>query len=189
VLWRAFDLPKARAHGKHVAAPAEGGGPDKAVVVLIDEIDKADPDVPNDLLVALDARWFSVDDIDDEVRAPADLELLMVITTNGERDLPPAFVRRCVDHRIDMPSVAWMKTIAREHFPEVSQSLLDALGVTMGKIQTRANDAKRREPSTAEFLDALRALQELHIDETESDIWRDLTEATLWKAGGERGSS
>jgi MoxR-like ATPase len=188
VLWRAFDLTKARAHGKRAAEPAEGAGPDKAVVVLIDEIDKADPDVPNDLLVALDARWFSVDDIDDEVRAPADLQLLMVITTNGERDLPPAFVRRCVDHRISTPSIKWMKTVARTHFPKVSQGLLDTLGVTMEEIQKRAKDAKRREPSTAEFLDALRALQKLRVNKRESKIWRDVTEATLWKAGGERSS-
>ena len=186
VLWRAFDPTKARAHGKRAAEPAEGAGPDKAVVVLIDEIDKADPDVPNDLLVVLDERWFSVDEIDEKVRASADLQLLMVITTNGERDLPPAFVRRCVDHQMSTPSSEWMKTIARTHFPKVSQSLLDALGVTMEEIQKRARDAKRREPSTAEFLDALRALQTLRVDKTESEIWRDVTDATLWKAGGER---
>src|SRR5262249_18525377 len=106
VLWRAFNLELALTVGKRAAGsppgvePPANPAPGRGVVVLIDEIDKADPDVPNDLLVVLADRWFKVDDLDDqEVRAPEDLALFMVITTNGERDLPAAFVRRCVDYR------------------------------------------------------------------------------------------
>jgi MoxR-like ATPase len=186
VLWRAFDPWNAMGHGKQRPnrAPPPGAA---GVAVLIDEIDKADPDVPNDLLVVLDERWFAVDDIDEVVRAPADLRLFMVITTNGERDLPSAFVRRCVDYRIETPDIGWMKKIARAHHPDVAQGLLDRLGDTMEEMTKRASAEKRRGPSTAEFLDALRALQKLKIDDPGSTIWRQVTEATLWKTGHERG--
>ena len=106
-LWWTFDSAGAgtlgaseserQTHAKHFEAPRHPGtGPTQGdAVVLLDEIDKAEPDLPNDLLEPLDRRRFQVPQ-GPEVKAADSLNYLVLITTNGERELPPAFLRRCV---------------------------------------------------------------------------------------------
>jgi len=173
VLWWAFDQQTAKVRGVDVAgltaeqrelfreAPDPSlitGGDD--VVLLLDEIDKADPDVPNDILEPLDRRSFTP-----RKGKPiaAKGEILMVITTNGERDLPPAFVRRCVLLTLGELSEDRLLAIARLHFgPETKGSQLyeRAARLTM-RLATHAQHNSTREPSTAEFIDMIRACRGL----------------------------
>jgi MoxR-like ATPase len=90
--------------------PSKAGG-ETNVVLLLDEIDKADPDVPNDLLEPMDQRRFHL--FGDEIKAPKTLEMLTLITTNGERELPPAFLRRCVTLRL--------KDVEQDHLVQVAR--------------------------------------------------------------------
>lgn len=149
-----------------------GDKPEACAVVLIDEIDKADPDVPNSLLVALGDRRFDVTDLPDgeEVResgAPS----LVVITSNEERDLPPAFVRRCVVLRVDQHSDATLKDIARRHVGSVDDYPLDHLVTELNEARALAKADHRRMPSTAEFLDAVRACRGHGVsDEKHADL-------------------
>ena len=109
--------------------------PDHAnkTVLLIDEIDKAEPDLPNDLLEPLDRRRFSRPD-GKHVEAGDDLEILTIITTNRERELPAAFMRRCVSLVLKAPDESKLQTIAHHHFPD-SKNRLDnnrVLGIGPG---------------------------------------------------------
>lgn len=146
-------------------------------LVLLDEIDKADPDVPNDLLEVLDERKFTVRETGDEI-VKARQHLLIVLTTNDERELPQAFLRRCVTLELQGPPDAeWLVEIARRRYPTLrtkgqtkaewtaQSKTWDELCVAvahelMGRRQ-RARDTGRRKPSTSEFLDALKACREL----------------------------
>lgn len=188
VLWRAFAPETAAAHGKPPAARAWGDA-GKHAVVLIDEIDKADPDVPNDLLVVMEQRQFRVFETNTQVEAPEDLETLVVLSTNGERDLPPAFLRRCVMHRIEFPKdlrerTQHMRNIVRRHFPDEKLLDDDLLGELIGlfaKVRDGAALRKLREPSTAELIDAARACQALGIHSTDNPTWERIATAAMWK--------
>lgn len=150
-LWKAFDLP-----------PDASG-----VVVLIDEIDKAEPNVPNDLLVPLGLRRFTVDETGEVVSAhPPSVAnpsapfgpVLIVITDNEERDLPPAFLRRCVVHRIAPPSIDHLLKVAKARFGERVAGLSSTLTIAshFASAKEVAGDrASIRPASVAEFLDAL----------------------------------
>jgi MoxR-like ATPase len=179
ILWRAFNREDASRYGAVVSNSPIDTRPE--VVVLIDEIDKADPDLPNDLLVALDEKRFVVEDIGHEVTASSDLKLLVVITTNGERDLPPAFVRRCVTYRIPSPEKKRLKAIGLEHFPEAKEEFLDEVSDTLDTIAANAAKERRRAPSVAEFIDAVRALSALGITDATSAAWKSVTAATMIK--------
>ena len=85
-------------------------------VVLIDEIDKADPDVPNNLLEPLGRLSFEAPELPKPVVAPEVRIPLVILTTNEERDLPAAFLRRCVEHRIGTPDPEWLRRIGKAHF-------------------------------------------------------------------------
>jgi MoxR-like ATPase len=128
-------------------------------VVLIDEIDKADPEVPNNLLEALGRLLFNAAELPRAVTAPADRVPLVVLTTNEERDLPAAFLRRCVEHRIECPDAARLRLIGERHF---------------GKDFTPSHHdlVLQLEPkSPAEYLDALRACRRLLANHTtEADL-------------------
>lgn len=171
VLWRAFE-PSSETTGK--SGPADG------VVVLLDEIDKAEPDVPNDLLVALDERWFKVPELGQLIEAPPKLEILMIITTNNERDLPSAFVRRCVVFEIPPHDRAQLERIARLHHPQISTTLLQSVLKMFDELVEDAKKQRLRPPSTAELLDALRACSALEIDGGFSH-WEQVLRAALWK--------
>ena len=187
-LWWAFDAAGAARRG----APRlpEGVSPatdpqarveSDAAVVLIDEIDKAEPDVPNDLLQALDVSRFSVDDLDPPRTVQGTSgKLLMLITTNGERELPAAFVRRCVVLTLQQPSADWLVTIANQRFGRRGQALHREIAARLMVLRRQAEENGHREPSTAEYLDAVAACRDLGIS-TASAEWQLLEQAVLWK--------
>jgi MoxR-like ATPase len=124
------------------------------VVLLIDEVDKADIEFPNDLLFELDEMKFHVLETDEWVRAAR--RPVVLVTSNSEKELPDAFLRRCVFHYIDFPDEAQMRAIVDVHFPRLSEELLrGALKVFYG---LREVPGLRKKPSTSELLDWLRAL-------------------------------
>jgi MoxR-like ATPase len=187
VLWRAFQPKTAAEHGKSPVARAWGDQGEHAVV-LLDEVDKADPDIPNDLLSVLDQREFRVTETDRRVAASAKLEVLVVLSTNGERDLPPAFLRRCVAHHIAFPSdpvkrAEHMRVIVRKHFSaqEVSDDLLAAVIDLFGAVKDGAELRKLRAPSTAELIDALRACVRLGVKASTDPVWERIATAAMWK--------
>lgn len=170
--------------------------PDQAVV-LIDEIDKADSDTPNGLLVPLGSHEFRVTETDTMVRDrplardTSSSHLLIVITTNEERDLPQAFMRRCVVYRLTEPDTQKLVDIAARHlevyeglFTESDRELAEALAAELDRIRKRSDDKGARPPSTAEYLDALRACRILGIA-VGTERWDQLCGLTLTK-GTER---
>ncbi|SDF11173.1 hypothetical protein [Rhodospira trueperi] len=132
------------------------------VVVLIDEIDKAEAELPNGLLDALGSRAFVPAGRSDPVQARQ--WPLVVVTTNEERRLPDAFVRRCVVHMMRIPDneadfITWMVARGRVHFPQAS----DAVLTLAAELTYQDRDACRRQrlrplPGQAEYLDLLRAV-------------------------------
>lgn len=142
-------------------------------VVLIDEIDKADPDVPNDLLVAIGSRCFRVTETGHEVRS--ELTPLLIITSNNERALPNAFLRRCIVHRLEPPNAIRLEEIANLHFPderEQSQELFKELAAKVVKMRDDAVEHGGPAPSTPEYIDAVRACLELNIRPGDSAEWQ-----------------
>lgn len=151
-------------------------------VILLDEIDKAEPDLPNDLLEPLDRLSFQVPS-GPRVHATSGLKLLVIITTNGERELPPAFLRRCVSLVLGDPSEDRLKDIATHHYPNLDRDLLGAVATKVIEHQRTARDAGQRPPSTSEYLDALRACDELGIHPAHP-LWERVSRATLAKDSG-----
>lgn len=135
--------------------------PDGGAVLLIDELDKAEPDVPNDLLEVLDTRSFQV--LGQPVR-PERSELLVAITTNLERELPGAFMRRCIVYRFPDAGPGWFSGIARHRRPEVSEALAQRVEERLLYYRGQAKSRDTRLPGTAEYLDALDALHRLGLD-------------------------
>jgi len=151
-------------------------------VLLIDEIDKAEPDVPNDLLEPLDLRSFSLPD-GSPIQAPEEQRLLTIITTNGERSLPPAFLRRCITLVIDEPSEKDLIAIANAHVPQAEDDLVSALAERTIRLREAAPAEGRRAPGTSEFLDAIRACVELgvSVDDDAGSTWSHVERAILQK--------
>lgn len=179
VLWRAYDPADAAGFGAGGAAVDT-----RDAVVLLDEIDKADPDVPNDLLGVIEDRSFRVAETGHVVRKPDTRKIFLVLTTNRERELPGAFMRRCVVFDLEDPGADVMKTIARRHHGEgvaAVEALLDPLWAALSALRTRAEAGRLRAPTTAEFLDALKACLGLGIAGEKDPRWKRVTEATMWK--------
>lgn len=127
---------------------------DEPSVVLVDEIDKADPEFPNDLLRELDEMAFTITEVDETIRATN--RPLVIITSNAEKELPDAFLRRCIFHFIDFPTPERMRSIIDVHHPEVSENLVDA---ACGRFfQLRQQRGLRKRPSTSELVDWLAVL-------------------------------
>jgi MoxR-like ATPase len=125
------------------------------VVLLIDEVDKADIEFPNDLLHELDRMRFRVVETDDEVVAKQ--RPVVIITSNNEKELPDAFLRRCVFHFIDFPDQELMKRIVAVHHPDADASLVtQALSVF---YEIRDMKRLRKRPSTSELVDWLAVLR------------------------------
>ena len=124
------------------------------VVLLIDEIDKADIEFPNDLLNELDEMIFYINEIDETVSAIH--RPIAVITSNAEKELPDAFLRRCIFHYIEFPDAALMEEIVRVHLPDIKDNLLGEALTTFYKL--REVDGFRKKPSTSELIDWLQAL-------------------------------
>ena len=132
----------------------------KRVVLLIDEIDKADVEFPNDLLNELDRMQFHIDETQQDV--VADQRPVVIITSNAEKELPDAFLRRCVFHFIDFPTPELMNDIVRVHHPDVHESLIDQALKTFYEIRGMRHLRKR--PSTSELVDWIAVLQRAGID-------------------------
>ena len=127
--------------------------PEQAVL-LIDEIDKADIEFPNDLLRELDRMEFYVYETKDTVKA--EHRPIVVITSNNEKELPDAFLRRCFFHYIRFPDKETMEKIVRVHFPDIKKNLLkEAMEVF---FSIRDVNGLKKKPSTSELLDWLRLL-------------------------------
>lgn len=127
---------------------------EEQVVLLIDEIDKADLEFPNDLLWELDQMEFYIPETQETIRARQ--RPIVIITSNAEKELPDAFLRRCVFHYIEFPEQAQMEQIIRVHFDRLDEHLVQqALAAFYWVRQLRDIEKK---PSTSELVDWLRAL-------------------------------
>jgi len=134
---------------------------DGRVVLLIDEIDKADIEFPNDLLQELDRMEFFVYETQQTIKAKH--RPIVIITSNNEKELPDAFLRRCFFHYIKFPDEATMADIVEVHFPGVKQKLVsEALRVF---YELRTAPGLKKKPSTSELLDWLKLLLVEDIDE------------------------
>jgi MoxR-like ATPase len=147
-LWQAFDA-------------------DARVVLLIDEIDKADIEFPNDLLQELDRMEFHVYETGETIRAKH--RPVVIITSNNEKELPDAFLRRCFFHYIRFPDPETLAAIVRMHFPGIKEALL-AEALTRF-FELREVPGLKKKPSTSEVLDWLRLL--LAEDLTPEDLRKD----------------
>ena len=147
-LWQAFE--------------AEG-----RVVLLIDEIDKADIEFPNDLLQELDRMEFHVYETGQTVTAKQ--RPIMIITSNNEKELPDAFLRRCFFHYIRFPDIETMRKIVEVHHPGIKDALLTAALTQFYDL--REQQGLKKKPSTSEVLDWLKLL--LAEDLTAEDLQRD----------------
>ncbi|MEZ5080157.1 MAG: MoxR family ATPase [Thermoleophilia bacterium] len=127
---------------------------DKRVVVVIDEVDKADLEFPNDLLWELDRMSFHIPETGDTVTARQ--RPVVIVTSNAEKELPDAFLRRCVFHYIAFPDPEQMAEIVRVHHPNLQDDLLQAAIEAFYVVRQMDGLAKR--PSTSELVDWVQAL-------------------------------
>lgn len=186
-LWWSLSPTLARELGRtepyqEINASRRGGS-----VVLLDEIDKANPNVPNDLLVPLGCSTFVVDCVfDEEIQvAAAEPEgeapqghkqtwsrRLVLITTNEETQLPAAFLRRCITFRTTAPDKAKFLSVAKLHyntFCEENPTLMDQI---IDKFISQRASVQERKPSLAEFVDAIRACIQMDITDLDSKEWQ-----------------
>jgi MoxR-like ATPase len=131
------------------------------VVLLIDEIDKADLEFPNDLLHELDRMRFRVVETGEEIVAGE--RPVVIITSNNEKELPDAFLRRCVFHFIDFPDPSFMRRIVAVHHPDLPGTLVDQTLKAFYEI--RANTRLRKRPSTSELIDWIAVLKRAGVSE------------------------
>ena len=133
---------------------------DTPVVLLIDEIDKADIEFPNDLLQELDRMEFFVQETGETISA--EVRPIVIITSNNEKELPDAFLRRCFFHYIRFPDDETMKAIVEVHFPGIKPRLVSEALRTFYEI--RDTPGLKKKPSTSELLDWLKLLLVDDID-------------------------
>ena len=145
------DIARYIKHGKL----GEAFEADEQVVLLIDEIDKADLEFPNDLLWELDQMEFYIHETKRNVKAKH--RPIVIITSNAEKELPDAFLRRCIFHYIEFPNQELMEEIVKTHFPNVEENLMkNAMKVFYWIREIRD---LRKKPSTSELIDWINALQ------------------------------
>ena len=135
VLWNAFEAKK-------------------KPVLLIDEIDKADIEFPNDLLHELDAMEFFVYETSQNISAKQ--RPIVIITSNNEKDLPDAFLRRCFFHYINFPSVETLKEIVKVHYPDIKRNILNSSLKSF--LNVRETPGMKKKPSTSELLDWIKLI-------------------------------
>lgn len=134
---------------------------EKAPILLIDEIDKADIEFPNDLLLELDRMEFHVYETGETVKAVN--RPIVIITSNNEKELPDAFLRRCFFHFIKFPDEDTMKEIIDVHYPDISKKLVkEALNIF---FEIREVPGLKKKPSTSELLDWLKLLMAEELPE------------------------
>ena len=144
--------------GEAFSAPAR-------VALLIDEVDKADIEFPNDLLHELDRMRFTISETRDEVVARE--RPVVIITSNAEKELPDAFLRRCVFHFIEFPDRELMTRIVRVHHPDLETRLLEQTLETFYSLRDVAGLRKR--PSTSELIDWIAALRRAGVNSVKFD--------------------
>ena len=144
---------------------------EERVILLIDEIDKADIEFPNDLLQELDKMEFYVYEIDETIKAKK--RPIIIITSNNEKELPDAFLRRCFFHYIAFPDEATLRRIVDVHFPDIDRTLV--ANALRGFFELREVPGLKKKPSTSEVLDWLRLL--LAEDLAPEDLRRDVKNA------------
>jgi MoxR-like ATPase len=137
-------------------------------VLLIDEVDKADLEFPNDLLRELDEMRFTVIETGDEIVAKQ--RPVVIITSNNEKELPDAFLRRCIFHYIEFPDAPLMKRIVDVHHPNLDATLLDQVLIKFYWLREQSD--LRKKPSTSELIDWISALLRAGIshDQLEAHI-------------------
>lgn len=133
---------------------------DEQVILLIDEIDKADLEFPNDLLWELDRMEFYIPETGRTIKAAH--RPVVIITSNAEKELPDAFLRRCVFHYIEFPDPALMEEIVRVHFPDLEEELLNQVLEPFYRI--RQLPSIKKKPSTSEIIDWILALRHGGVD-------------------------
>ncbi|MBT4520469.1 MAG: MoxR family ATPase [Halieaceae bacterium] len=139
---------------------------EEQVVLLIDEVDKADIEFPNDLLVELDRMEFFVYETGETIKAK--FRPIIIITSNNEKELPDAFLRRCFFHFIQFPDKDTMREIIDVHYPDITRDLVqEALEVF---FDVRAIPGLKKKPSTSELLDWLKLLM---ADDIPDEILKD----------------
>lgn len=143
-LWQAFDA-------------------DDRMLLLIDEIDKADIEFPNDLLQELDKMEFHVYETGQTIRAKK--RPIVIITSNNEKELPDAFLRRCFFHYIQFPDADTMRAIVDVHFPDIKNTLIEAALTQFYEL--RETPGLKKKPSTSEVLDWLKLLlaEDMDVDD------------------------
>ena len=137
------------------------------VVLLIDEIDKADIEFPNDLLQELDKMEFFVYETGETIKAVN--RPIVIITSNNEKELPDAFLRRCFFHYIQFPDVETLKKIVEVHHPGIKESLLTTALTQFYEV--RDQQGLKKKPSTSEVLDWLKLLlaEDMDAEDLKSD--------------------
>ena len=133
---------------------------DKQVVLLIDEIDKADLEFPNDLLWELDKMEFYINETKETIKTKH--RPIVIITSNAEKELPDAFLRRCIFHYIEFPDAEKMEEIINVHFGNIDQKLCQKALEAFYEI--RKMDEIQKKPSTSELLDWIQALMVSGVD-------------------------
>jgi MoxR-like ATPase len=211
VLWWTFDRASASRRGAPAGrdvSPADEplsqvnrNRPGPGAVVLLDEIDKADPDVPNGLLVPLGSAQFQVSETGAWIHLSGIVSAvgqavpyLIILTTNEERELPPAFLRRCIVHQLPRPSRTRLIDIGRRHLRQRTgqvtasdERLLEGVATRLDELHGTAAASGRREPSAAEYLDAVLTCRALGVD-VNSPIWSRLERLVLRKDASTEGS-
>ena len=142
------------AHYIKLGKLGEAFSSEEQVVLLIDEIDKADLEFPNDLLWELDQMEFYIHETRETVKAKQ--RPIVIITSNAEKELPDAFLRRCIFHYIEFPEPELMKEIVRSHFDHLEDNLLEEAMRTFYEIRSMRDI--RKKPSTSELIDWINAL-------------------------------
>lgn len=185
VLWWAFDEASARRRGAADGEVPPASSPDghragSPSVVLLDEIDKAEPDMPNSLLDPLGSLSFIVTDLGLRVEAAGSMSPIVVITSNDERDLSPPFLRRCVHLDLQLPGNDHLIDIGRRHFGSARElealmrEVLEALQPEGWIDRANADDGRAsRRISPARFIDVLRAVRVADI-KVDDRRWRQL---------------
>ena len=133
---------------------------DKQVVLLIDEIDKADLEFPNDLLWELDKMEFYINETKETIKTKN--RPIVIITSNAEKELPDAFLRRCIFHYIEFPTAEKMEEIVKVHFGDIDANLCEKAMEAFYEIRDMKDVQKK--PSTSELLDWLQALMISGVD-------------------------
>ncbi|MHA1299670.1 MAG: AAA family ATPase [Candidatus Helarchaeota archaeon] len=127
---------------------------EEQVVLLIDEIDKADIEFPNDLLNELDEMSFYIVETGDQIKAKH--RPIVIITSNAEKELPDAFLRRCVFHYIEFPDKKLMREIIKVHYPDIEDKMINQVMDKFYKL--RELNYLRKKPSTSELIDWIAVL-------------------------------